>query len=99
VPRRVAQRQQLLAAAGGAFVPYAGGPRELDALTAESVPWDGIPALDVPPMSTPCRFEVTLGAEGFTARSLCDQDGDGALAIWMVGPDGRPRRVSPPEVR
>jgi hypothetical protein len=95
----IAYRQQLLAAEGEAYVPYAGGPRELDALTAESVLWDGIPALNVPPMSTPCRFEVTLGAEGFTARSLCDQDGDGALAIWMVGPDGRPRRVSPPEVR
>lgn len=95
----IAHRQQLLAAAGAPYVPYAGGPRELDALTAEPVPWGGIPALDVPPMSTPCRFEVTLGAEGFTARALCDQDGDGALAIWMVGPDGRPRRVSPPEVR
>ncbi|MEY3212933.1 MAG: hypothetical protein RIT28_3414, partial [Pseudomonadota bacterium] len=95
----IAYRQQLLAADGEAYVPYAGGPRDLDALTADSVPWDGIPALGVPPMSTPCRFEVTLGAEGFTARSLCDQDGDGALSIWMVGPDGRPRRVSPPEVR
>ncbi|MBK9364984.1 MAG: hypothetical protein IPN01_01475 [Deltaproteobacteria bacterium] len=95
----IAQRQQRRLAEGGGYVPYAGGPRELDALTAEPVPWDGIPALDVPPMSTPCRFEVTLGAEGFTARSLCDQDGDGALAIWMVGPNGRPRRVSPPEVR
>ncbi|MCK6524728.1 hypothetical protein L6R49_25265 [Myxococcota bacterium] len=95
----IAHRQQLLLSSGGAYLPYAGGPRELDALTPESVPWEGIPALDVPAMSTPCRFEVTLGAEGFTARSLCDQDGDGALAIWMVGPDGRPRRVSPPEVR
>ena len=95
----IAHRQQLLFAEGGAYVPYAGGPRDLDALSAESVPWEGIPALNVPPMSTPCRFEVTLGAEGFTARSLCDQDGDGALAIWMVGPNGRPRRVSPPEVR
>ena len=95
----IAHRQQLLANEGAPYVPYAGGPRELDALTADAVPWDGIPALGVPPMSTPCRFEVTLGAEGFTARSLCDQDGDGALAIWMVGPNGRPRRVSPPEVR
>jgi hypothetical protein len=33
----IAYRQQLLAAEGEAYVPYAGGPRELDALTAESV--------------------------------------------------------------
>ncbi|MCP4804880.1 MAG: hypothetical protein GY884_05990 [Proteobacteria bacterium] len=81
------------------YLPYAGGPRELDALDGEAVPWAGIPGLGVGPMATTCRYEVQLTGDGYSARSICDEDGDGRHAITVMGPGGRPSRVTPEEVR
>jgi hypothetical protein len=83
----------------GQYLPYSGGPRELDELDGESVPWPGIPELGVGPMDTACRYEITLGGGGFTARSLCDEDGDGKVSITVVGPGALPARITPPDVR
>ncbi len=94
---RQAEEQAL--ADGGQYLPYSGGPRDLDQLDAQRVPWAGIPDLGIGPMETACRYEISLGAGGFTARSLCDEDGDGKLSITVVAPGALPARITPPDVR
>ena len=83
----------------GRYVGYAGGPRELDQLDEVAVAWDGIPSLGVGAMDTACRYEVQLVGEAYSARSICDEDADGKHAITVMGPGGRPSRVTPDDVR
>lgn len=95
----IGARQEEALSLQGSYVPYSGGPRDIDALNGEEVRWDGIPALGVEPMDTACRFEVSLGDGGYTSRAICDQDGDGAQAIFLMTPGGVPSRVTPDGVR
>ena len=95
----ISSREEAELAETGAYVAYEGGPREIEALDGQSVPWEGIPALGLPAMDTPCRFEVRVDHEGWLASSWCDEDGDGEAAVHLLRPGGTPMTVSPPGVR
>lgn len=95
----IASRENEAKVRTGSFVPYAGGPRSIEALDATAQRWEGIPALGIEPMDTACRYEVSLGPNSFTARGICDEDDDGALSIRVVGASGVPERVTPEDVR
>lgn len=95
----ISSREEAAFAETGSYVAYAGGPRDLDQLNGDAVPWDGIPALGVEPMETPCRFEVSLNEDGYTGRAICDEDGDGVQAIYLVIAGDLPFRVTPADVR
>jgi len=83
----------------GRYLPYTGGPRAVTELDADAVAWEGIPELGIGSMDTACRYEVALTFDGYTARSICDEDGDGLHAVTVMTPGGRPLRVTPAEVR
>lgn len=83
----------------GFYLPYSGGPRDVADLDATTVTWEGIPELSIGAMETACRYEIKLSIEGYAARSICDEDGDGLHAVTVMSPGARPRRVTPGEVR
>ncbi|MCB9758660.1 MAG: hypothetical protein H6739_02370 [Alphaproteobacteria bacterium] len=95
----ISAREDATKAATGSYVAYPGGPRDVDQLDADPVPWEGIPNLNVGAMDTACRYEVTLRDASYTARAICDEDGDGAQAIYLVTPGAVPVRVTPAGVR
>ncbi|HJN75353.1 MAG TPA: hypothetical protein QGF58_15600 [Myxococcota bacterium] len=83
----------------GHYLPYRGGPRGVAELDSEVVEWEGIPELGIGSMQTACRYAVELSLEGYTARSVCDEDGDGKHAVTVMTLGGLPHRVTPAEVR
>ena len=95
----IANAEEQAYEAQGRYLPYSGGPREVSELDGDVVAWEGIPELGIGGMDTACRYEVKLSIEGYTAHSICDEDGDGRHAITVMSPGGRPHRVTPQEVR
>jgi hypothetical protein len=95
----ISSREEATLKSGGAYLPYTGGPREVEALDGTAVPWEGIPELDLAPMDAACRYEVRVDHEGWLATAWCDQDADGEPAVLLLRPGGTPIRVSPPGAR
>ena len=89
----------LVVITGLAPVAYAGGPREVDELNAEAVPWEGIPGTDFGGVLTACRYEVDVIDGAWTARTICDEDEDGSRAIYVTSSETLPYRMTPAAVR
>ncbi len=95
----IASREAAVMEEEGAYLAYSGGPRAIEELDGQAVPWEGIPDLGLVPMETSCRFEVRVDHQGWLATAWCDQDGDGEAAVTLLRPGGTPIKVSPPGVR
>jgi hypothetical protein len=78
---------------------YLGGPRAVEELSAEAVPWEGIPALGVEAQDSACRYEVDSFGATWTARAICDEDGDGTQAVYIASSSQPPYALTGPDFR